>query len=52
MLRVYTAWADGAIEADAEAIKRAMQRRPRHRVLCVPVGSCDLSSESPPHYAR
>jgi integrase len=52
MLRVYTAWADGAIEADAEAIKRAMQRRPRHRVLSVPVGSCDLPSESPPHYAR
>jgi hypothetical protein len=28
MLRVYTAWADGAIETDSEAIKRAMERRP------------------------
>ena len=28
MLRVYTAWAEGAIEADIEATKRAMTRRP------------------------
>jgi integrase len=28
MLRVYTAWADGAIETDIEAIKRAMEQRP------------------------
>jgi hypothetical protein len=28
MLRVYTAWAEGAIEADIESIKRAMKRRP------------------------
>jgi len=28
MLRVYTAWADGAIEADIGAIKRAMEQRP------------------------
>jgi hypothetical protein len=28
MLRVYTAWADRAIETDIEAIKRAKERRP------------------------
>ena len=28
MLRVYTAWAEDAIEADIESIKRAMKRRP------------------------
>jgi hypothetical protein len=28
MLRVYTAWAEGAIEADIKAIKRAMKCRP------------------------
>jgi hypothetical protein len=28
MFRVYTAWADGALEADIQAIKRAMKRRP------------------------
>ena len=28
MLRVYTAWAEGAIEADIDLIKRAMRRRP------------------------
>jgi integrase len=28
MLRTYTAWAEGAIEADVMAIKRAMRRRP------------------------
>jgi integrase len=28
MLRVYTAWAEGAIEGDIELIKRAMKRRP------------------------
>jgi integrase len=28
MFRVYTAWAQGAIEADIQAIKRAMKRRP------------------------
>lgn len=28
MLRVYTSWAEGAIEADIETIKRAMKRRP------------------------
>jgi hypothetical protein len=28
MLRVYTAWAEGAIEADIDAIKRAMEQRP------------------------
>jgi integrase len=28
MFRVYTAWAEGALEADIQAIKRAMKRRP------------------------
>jgi integrase len=28
MFRVYTAWAEGALEADSHAIKRAMKRRP------------------------
>jgi integrase len=29
MLRVYAAWADGAVEADIAAIKRSMKQRPR-----------------------
>jgi hypothetical protein len=28
MFRVYAAWAEGALEADIQAIKRAMKRRP------------------------
>jgi hypothetical protein len=28
MFRVYTAWAKGALDADIQAIKRAMKRRP------------------------
>jgi hypothetical protein len=28
MFRVYTAWAEGALEADIRAIKRAMKCRP------------------------
>ena len=28
MLRVYTAWAEGAMETDVESIRRAMKRRP------------------------
>ncbi len=32
-LRVYAAWADGAIESDIEAIKRSMQSAPAHLAL-------------------
>ena len=28
MFRVYTAWAEGAIDSDTQAIQRAMKRRP------------------------
>ena len=34
MLRMYAAWLDGATEADIEAIKQAMERRP---VACVAI---------------
>ncbi len=40
MLRVYTAWAEGAIEADIEAIQRVMERRP-----------APLTRDEPSHYA-
>jgi hypothetical protein len=50
MLRIYTAWAEGAIEADIEAIKRAMKQRPTppppaHRV---PFHSSDRPNAHPP----
>jgi integrase len=33
MLRVYAAWAEGAVESDIEAIKRSMQSAPAHVAL-------------------
>jgi hypothetical protein len=45
MLRVYAAWAEGAVEADIAAIRRAMSARPtklRQATLAV-----DLAVESP-----
>jgi len=31
MLRIYAAWAEGAVEADVEAIKRSMNLTPKPR---------------------
>jgi hypothetical protein len=48
MLRVYTAWAEGAIEADIEAIKSAMKRRPgKLLVVLKPQGERQRGGTSP-----
>ena len=39
MLRIYAAWAEGAVEADVEAIKRSMMTRYAVRVRRVPTSS-------------
>jgi integrase len=41
MLRAYSAWAEGAVEEDVEAIRRAMQRRPSACAQSLPM--LDLS---------
>jgi integrase len=47
MFRVYTAWADGAIEADIQAIKRAMRRRPAPPMDLVSLRPPELQTDQP-----
>jgi hypothetical protein len=44
MLRVYAAWAEGAVESDIDAIKRSMNRQTRLR----PTMKCRLSAGAKP----
>jgi hypothetical protein len=48
MLRVYAAWAEGAVESDIEAIKRSMNRHARLK----PTASCRSSAGSRPRGPR
>jgi hypothetical protein len=45
MFRVYTAWAEGALEADIQAIKRAMKRRPAPPIDPVPLRPPELQTD-------
>jgi hypothetical protein len=47
MCRVYTAWAEGAIEADIETIKRAMKRRPVPPIDPVSLRPPELQTDQP-----
>jgi integrase len=48
MLRVYAAWAEGAVESDIDAIKRSMNRRARLK----PTASCGSSAGARPRGPR